>query len=387
MRIALRAAAHAIDGARWTGWARVACVALCGFWFYLFSPVALSQSGWPAASPTYWQSSCSSSTPGPASDCICAPHGGVSSYAPAVTYPVSSTGGACAAEGVTYLLYVNWSCPAGSSPDSTGACVNTACASDGGNTAVFDVKVLDNGQCQTRPDSVCLTSNCRAVVINASCEGTPLSSPPVSFWSGTAQSVTSGPCQQSDPLATTRVAASSNPGISGGGDGVVSGSGTASADSVNIARTATNTSRIADALISGSGSGSSCGGVGQPNCGVSVDEGNTATSGQAAQALQNGDISGMETAINGQISGMNLNALPTFDDGGSKWVLSFLPFLDASGPLDCKVEFEVPGHADWKAGYNFCGFADYVKAVLYWVFAVGTVLGIWNMVYSGNRGD
>jgi len=398
MRIGLRSFLEGVDRAQWAGWARVVGVALLGVGFFL--PQVVVAQSWPASAPQAWRVYGCPWGVSPSTDnaSVAEAMACLSLAAAPLTcseVPRTSCGAGphetcmqCEGDSSSRKVTYQGVCSSGWTLNTADlTCVNDTCTTEGGSQRVFDVGISDAGTCSgAAPTTVCFSNGCRGVVVqgsgtNVSCLGMPAASPPKSWWSGIAQTVTSEPCAGSDPVVTARNAASSAAAPSGGGVGITLGTGTNTATEINLARIATNTARMADAATSGGSSGGSCGGAGQPSC--AIDEGDTATSGAAFQALQDGDKSAMGTVIDAQIAGTTLGNMPTFDQGGSKWTLSFLPFLTASGPLECEIHWnQTLAGVALTPGYNFCGFTDYVKAILYWIFAVGTVVGIWNMIYG-----
>jgi len=394
MRGALRAREGGGIGGPWSHWLRVACVALFGFWQVLHSvstlaqalPIPLQEFAGTNGTSVVWFT-----------DFIAAASSNCGAQGRNLVPPVRDTsppsevyGWDCAdGEGVIHpsSAAVRYSCESGWSVTSDKlACVNNACSTIGGVKKPFQVVTNDGGNCSARPDHVCFADGCRgATVSGGDCIGLPLAQPPQSMWTGFAQVITSTQCGPNDPAA---VSSSNNATtVSAGGAGVAS-SLPSGADSINLARIATNTARIAEGVVGGGSSSSGCGGVAQPPC--KLDESGVEAAGQEAASAQAAAETSMASALDAQASGLSLGAMPDFTGGSSstRWTLTFLPFLAASGPAECKVQWDVPlvGHV-FKAGYDFCGLADSLKQFLYWAFAVGTAFSMWNMVYRTRGGE
>jgi len=401
MRFALRVDQDGIVAAAWSGWARLACVALFGVWFQLHSPDAVSQA-LPAPTWTYCRlgalnESCEHYEANfdaliTFSSGQCASHANSSFIGPSYSqadpreenYYCWDTVAFTTLE--TYRLRARPLCAGGWSYAGSNECVSETCSALAGSRKPFQVVAEDGGACSASPANVCFSDGCRGRVVNGGdCVGLPLASPPSSMYSGFAQVISSETCASSDSLAST----SSTSGVAPSSGGVgVSTVGASSPDSINLARIATNTSRIAEGVLSGGSSGSGCGGVSQPPC--KLDETGVAAEGSAAMSQQAAAETTMASALDSQASSLSLGSMPDFRGGSSstRWTLTFLPFLAASGPSECKVEWDVPlvGQV-FKAGYDFCSMADAVRQFLYWAFAVGTAVGIWNMVYRTRGGE
>jgi len=273
----------------------------------------------------------------------------------------------------------SWVCPDGFH-DSGTYCVNDGCAAMGGMQMAYDVRITGASSCGSPPAYACFEGQCRGSVITASCTAFAAQgvAPAVAFWSGVMQMVTSGPCETGDVVATQAIL---NPGTSGGGAGVTSGEASSDSNATNLARIATNTARLV-ALGGGTGGGGgTCGGYGQDPCAIA--EGDTSAARASADSAVGAAQSSTSSAWASRQSQMSMGALPSFDGSASKWTLSFTPFFEASGALDCKYEkdIEVVGQT-MKAGFNMCPYTDDAKQILYWIFAVSTAVAIWFTIYG-----
>jgi len=405
MRVGMRGFVEGIVCGAWSGWARVACLALCGFWFFVqVSPVRAQDPVWPKAPNLNW--SWSGHTYGEADQAafiadVHAAHGDPGASWQVLAGTSCATGKAgdwCLNKvgyGVTYLAVWQGSCASGWVllwPEMR--CASQSCLDDGGKLVPFEVEVHDGtGACAgPGPTHVCLQTACRGVVraggsgVQVSCFGMPAASPPRSYYSGFAQSVTSEPCGASDALASTPSASSTTPlSSSAGGVGVLAGG--ASVDSSNLARIASNTARIAGLLgESATGGGSStaaCGGPSQPPCNVNLGEVDGDGVGAASDKLAAlNSASSLVNAIGNQQKDA-MAAAPDFAPSEGRWLLSFAPFTSASGPLKCEVDGSVSlvGQVT-HFGFNFCPFVDIVRQVLAWTIGLFTALSLWNLVYS-----
>jgi len=395
MRFSMRAGEGGGVVGAWAYWLRVACLSLFGFWFLV--PSALGEGDqWSAAQPLFTHSGCTPNSDRlPVAECACSGRGGVLSVPPWVQYPTAITYGLCA-DDAGVALGVDWQCAEGFSPDSGGNCVSVGCSNLGGLSSPFELVLHGTSSCASAPTTVCTPAEfgspqCRAEVRRAGCTwfAAQGDAPSASFISGELVIVTSGPCPQGAPVVTYAQAPVPGFSTSGGGVGVIKGmSGTLSASDINLARIATNTAKIADGVLGGGSSTSGCGGPSDPPC--KLDETGVSAAGQEASVAQATAESSMGSALDAQASGLSLGAMPDFTGGSpsTRWTLTFLPFLAASGPSECKVQWDVPlvGQV-FKAGYDFCGLADSVKQFLYWAFAVGTAFSMWNMVYRTRGGE
>jgi len=370
----------------------VACVALFGFWQVLHSvstlaqalPIPLQEFAGTNGTSVVWFT-----------DFIAAASSNCGAQGRNLVPPVRDTsppsevyGWDCAdAEGVIHpsSAAVRYSCESGWSVTSDKlACVNNACSTIGGVKKPFQVVTNDGGNCSARPDHVCFADGCRgATVSGGDCIGLPLAQPPQSMWTGFAQVITSTQCGPNDPAA---VSSSNNATtVSAGGAGVAS-SLPSGADSINLARIATNTARIAEGVVGGGSSSSGCGGVAQPPCLVVVEESDT-TAVEGATSVSSSLMDSVIAANDAEISAMTFDNLPSFfgSNDSAKWSLNILPMFAIGGELQCELsaDFSFLG-TTIAAGYNFCPFADWVRSFLYWALMMFAAFALWNTVYASS---
>lgn len=313
---------------------------------------------------------------------------------PNVEVYVPKSGGGCPENSFWPAVASRATCAGGQTVDYSTtpvSCKNTACAAKNGKiadsyfmegvaAAAENAYWIGQGALGTRT----CDAGCQAVITSASCTNSGDSTAQCS----TVIKYNGEACGATDRLSVsvsnqrTPVSATDG-GTSGGGVGSTGG-----ADSTNIARTATNTDRIARQLasgltIAGGGGGATCGGPAQPPCKVDyADDGTAAAAG--ASSVSNAAIS---SAAASGASRPDITTGPTLNspDGSARWTFSLAPFLGTPSDTQCNLTWDVTflGHV-YQAGYQFCLFTTPLKEILYWVVAVFTAVAIWNTIY-GNR--
>lgn len=285
----------------------------------------------------------------------------------------------CDGDGSARPIIYNGVCPNGSNlVPSTLECIPTVCISQSGQSFAFD-KVQDGNACTgPRPESVCFADGCRGIVVSGSRLGfTMADGSTACLFDGVARITSLEPCQSNEVVVRK---SSSSPvqqdeqAVSAGGAGV-SGAGTQSLDSINLAKIATNTAKIAGTLAGDGTTGG--GGTGSG----SVFEGEEGTPLSEGAALVAGAIEENQVPSNAP-----LLASPPDVGSASRWLLNLATFRGnyaAQCAHSWTVQLPVIGEQHFEL--DFCPWAQYVKTFLYWAFGIWTAYALWSTVYSSQR--
>lgn len=368
---------------------------ILGHFVALFCAILLAASGqslaqdWGDAPITYAYNGCGagnsyeSSSIATTGGQICAAHpNGNLSFVSATssgpdTFLIICSGGTEASPN-TAAMYQCRKCPSGSVIDANNKCISSLCLSQSGQSFSFD-KVQDGTACSgPSPESVCFPNGCRGIVVSGSRMGfTNANGSSACLFDGVARVSSALPCQSTDTavkLASSSAVQQDEQAASAGGIGL-SGQGTQSLDSINLARIATNTAKIAGTLSGGTGTGGTGTGTGASFEG---EEGTPLSEGAAfvAGAIEENQVP----------SNAPLLASPPDVGSASRWLLNLATFRGnyaAQCAHSWTVQLPVIGEQHFEL--DFCPWAQYVKTFLYWAFGIWTAYALWSTVYSSQR--
>lgn len=206
---------------------------------------------------------------------------------------------------------------------------------------------------------------------------------------GTAMySVTPASCVAEDMPMVSKIGSNKTPGVatvagavSGGGKGVTGG---ATPSDVNLARIATNTARIADAIAGVPGSGSGGGGGGGSTAVTSINEGTTSTSDSIMGSNIAGDTAAATAPGDSSIGALS-GVAPTMTPGGGRWLVSVNQFLPTP---ECSLTAGAltVGTKSVPMSISVCDYAPYARNFLFWAFLVMTAWAIWSAIFA-SRGS